>query len=163
MWGADETTPTAMPSQPTASPGIDLRHHFDILTNVETTVEASAGAKTGECQVFLFDEKRVHRARRALLAGSTAQDAAELFKLLAHPTRLQILRALAREELCVCDLAQVLGLSVSATSYQLQAMRRARVVRYRTEGKLAYYRVANDFVLALLEDGLRHLDEGPAR
>lgn len=105
----------------------------------------------------------MRRARAALLEDDSAQDGAELFKMLAHPTRLQILRALSCEELCVCDLAQVLGLSVSATSYQLQAMRRAKVVSYRAEGRLAYYRAANDFVLALLEDALRHLGEGSAR
>ena len=128
-----------------------------------TALDTREVSQTGECEVFLFDEERVGRARRALLPSGNAQDVAELFKLLAHPTRLQILRALSREELCVCDLAQVLGLSVSATSYQLQAMRRAKVVRYRAEGRLAYYRVANEVVLALLESALRHLDEGPAR
>ena len=77
--------------------------------------------------------------------------------MLAHPTRVQILRALTDQELCVCDLAQVLELSVSATSYQLQMMRRAKLVRYRSEGKRAYYGVSDEFVLALLQDGLGHL------
>lgn len=136
--------------------------HFDTLTNVGSIVDAPAGAQQGECEVFLFDEERVRRARLALLPDATAQDVAELFKMLAHPTRLQILRALAREELCVCDLAQVVGLSVSTISYQLQAMRRAQLVRHRAEGKLAYYRVTDAFVLALLEDALRHLEQEAA-
>lgn len=131
-----------------------LGTHSHILTNVGT-----AGAQDGACEVFVFDEERVARARAALLDDASAQDTAELFKMLAHPTRLQILRALADEELCVCDLAQVVGLSVSATSYQLQAMRRAGLLRCRSEGKLAYYRAADGFVLALLRDALQHLRE----
>ena len=130
---------------------------------METGTARRTGARDGACKVFVFDEERVERARAALLDAGCAHDAAELFKMLAHPTRLQILRALAGEELCVCDLAQVLGLSVSATSYQLQAMRRARLVRYRGEGKLAYYRAADDFVLALLREALQHLWEASAR
>lgn len=129
---------------------------------MKSALEEPTSAQQGACEVFLFDEKRVGRARQALLADATAQDVAEMFKMLAHPTRLQILRALAREELCVCDLAQVVGLSVSTISYQLQAMRRAQLVRHRAEGKLAYYRVTDAFVLALLEDALRHLEQETA-
>jgi len=117
----------------------------------------NALANDGSCKMFAFDEERVLQAREELLPPQVSQNAAELFKLLAHPTRVQILRALADRELCVCDLAQVLDLTVSATSHQLQIMRRAKVVRYRSEGKLAYYRAADDFVLALLRDSLSHL------
>lgn len=104
----------------------------------------------GTCQVFVFDQKRVDHARELLLPAEQAQDVAELFKALAHPTRIQILRALGEQELCVCDLAQVLGLSVSATSYQLQILRRVKLVRYRSEGKLAYYSVAGELARRLL-------------
>ena len=122
---------------------------------VVSPTETAAGA----CEVLVFDEDLVARARERILLDQEAQDVAELFKMLAHPTRVQILRALAEQELCVCDLAEVLGLSVSATSYQLQAMRRLKLVRYRREGKFAYYSVSGDFVLALLRDAQHHLGQ----
>ena len=92
-----------------------------------------------------------------MLPDEFVNEVAETFKVLAHPTRIRILRALAKEELCVCDLAQVLGMTVSAASHQLRALRGMRLVRYRMDGKLAYYSLRDPFVLALLEDGIRHL------
>jgi DNA-binding transcriptional ArsR family regulator len=111
----------------------------------------------GSCGVFAFDEDRVRRVRKAMLPEATIADVADTFKVLSSPTRVRVIRALAQEELCVCDLSKVLGLSVSATSHQLQAMRNARIVRYRMDGKLAYYSLRNSFILALLEDGVRHV------
>jgi len=116
-------------------------------------------AQDGRCEVFCVNAERVARVRQAALPGDLAQQVADTFKVLAHPTRIGILRALASEELCVCDLAQVSGLSVSATSHQLSALRAMRLVRFRTEGKLAYYSLRDPFVLALLEDGVRHLQD----
>ena len=136
--------------------GLTSLGHSYILTNVVREVTTGSAAE-GTCEVFVFDKERVEQAREALLPLETAQDVADVFKMLGHPTRVQILRALAGQELCVCDLAQLLGLSISATSYQLQTMRRAKLVRYRTEGKLAYYRVADGLVLSLLQDCLDHL------
>lgn len=111
----------------------------------------------GSCEIFSVDEDRVRRAQDAMLPEEQIAEVAETFKILAHPTRIKILRALASEELCVCDLAQVLGMSVSAVSHQLRSMRQQKLVRYRMEGKLAYYSLRDRFVLALLDDGLRHL------
>ena len=116
----------------------------------------------GICQVFAFDEDRVKRARAAMPTDDKLRDIADTFQILGHPTRVRIILALSHEELCVCDLAQVLELSVSATSHQLSAMRRMRLVRHRTEGKFAYYSLCDPFVAALLEDCVRHLS-GAAR
>jgi len=116
-----------------------------------------SSASTGSCETFVFDAKRVHRARGRGLSGSMVQDVADTFKVLANPTRVRIIRALALEELCVCDLAQVVDLSVSATSHQLQALRKMKLVRYRMDGKLAYYSLRDPFVLALITDCVGHL------
>ena len=115
------------------------------------------------CGIFLVDEDRVHRAREAALGEGVVADVVDTFKVLASPTRVRLLRALAREEFCVCDLSALLGLSISATSHQLQALRRARVVRYRAEGKLAYYSLRDPFVMALLEDCVLHVTNGGER
>lgn len=123
-----------------------------------------AGGAQGRCEVLYVDEDRVNRVREAMLPDDLVQQVADTFKVLAHPTRVRILRALAREELCVCDLARVIGLSISATSHQLQALRATKLVRFRMDGKLAYYTPSDRFVLALLDDGVRHLTGvGPAK
>jgi ArsR family transcriptional regulator len=117
----------------------------------------------GTCKVFALHEDRVRRVQKTALPEATIADVADTFKVLASPTRVRVIHALANEELCVCDLAQVLGLSVSATSHQLQAMRNARIVRCRMDGKLAFYTLRDSFILALLEDGVRHVTNGAAR
>jgi DNA-binding transcriptional ArsR family regulator len=84
------------------------------------------------------------------------------FKAISHPTRVKILRALSSGELCVCEISEVLGLSVSATSHQLSLLKTQRLVQSRSNGKLVHYSLSDRFVLALLEDCTRHLSQEPA-
>ena len=80
-----------------------------------------------------------------------------LFTALAHPLRVRLLSLLlAEKELCVCDLAQVLDATVSATSHQLRNMRAMGLVYFRTEGKLAYYRASDPVMVSLLQQGVEH-------
>jgi DNA-binding transcriptional ArsR family regulator len=116
----------------------------------------------GSCEVFVVDADRIARARASELGEDDVRDIAETFKVLSNETRVRILRALWQEELCVCDLSKLLGLSMSATSHQLQVLRRARIVRYRMDGKLAYYSPRDPFVLALLDDAVQHVTNGGA-
>ena len=84
---------------------------------------------------------------------------AETFRVLGDPTRLRIAHALAREELCVCDLANVLGASQSVVSHSLRALRQMRLVRYRRAGKIAYYALDDAHIASLLVEGFRHVEE----
>lgn len=84
---------------------------------------------------------------------------AETFKVLGDPTRLRISSALAQEELCVCDLATLLGVSQSVVSHSLRALRQMRLVRYRREGKIAYYALDDAHIESLLAEGFRHIEE----
>ena len=86
---------------------------------------------------------------------------AEIFKVLGDPTRIRIAYALAREELCVCDIANLLGVSQSAVSHSLRALRQMKLVRFRKDGKIAYYALDDEHVSRLLEDGFRHVEETP--
>jgi ArsR family transcriptional regulator len=95
----------------------------------------------------------------AQLADATAVELAETFKVLGDPTRVRILDALSREELCVCDLADRLGLSESAVSHQLRLLRGLRLVRARRDGRLAFYALADHHILRLFEQGLEHVQE----
>jgi len=101
----------------------------------------------------------VRAARAALLPHAEAQDLAAIFSVLADPTRVRLVAALAERELCVCDLANVLGLRQSTVSHQLRLLRALRVVRFRKEGRVAYYALDDAHVTGLLAQGLEHIRE----
>jgi len=82
---------------------------------------------------------------------------------LADPTRFRILDALSHAELCVCDIAEVAGISQSGVSHQLRLLRDRGLVAYRREGQRAVYRLADDHVQTLIASGLEHADEEPAQ
>ena len=83
-----------------------------------------------------------------------AQDVAAIFAALADPTRVRLLQALSERELCVCDLSLVLGLRQPAVSQHLRVLRGQRIVRYRKEGRVAYYSLDNPHVAGLLQQGI---------
>ena len=114
------------------------------------------------CEVHLVHEDAVNAV---LLHRASDEDLAylsDMFQMLASPTRLRIVEALAERELCVCDLAAVAGVSQSAVSHQLRQLRQMRIVRYRKEGRLAYYRLDDPHVGTLFRTGLEHVQEAGA-
>lgn len=125
-------------------------------------LDASASAKEGVCEVDVVDVGKVARARARLPSYAAAADVAEAFAAFADPTRLRLLHALAGEELCVCDLACLAERSMAAVSRQLQQLRRAGLVRYRTAGKLAYYSL-EPARSALVREALKQLGAAEAR
>jgi ArsR family transcriptional regulator, lead/cadmium/zinc/bismuth-responsive transcriptional repressor len=100
-------------------------------------------------------------AVRARLAGvAEIERATAVFALLADPTRARILHALSLvPRLCVCDVAASLGMSESAVSHQLRLLRASRLVARTREGRIAYYRLADEHVRHVLGDALQHADE----
>lgn len=86
-------------------------------------------------------------------------DLADLYKMFGDSTRLRILYALLQGELCVCDIAQRLGLTQSAISHQLRILKGGKLVRSRRDGKEAYYTLADEHVRSILELGMEHIEE----
>lgn len=86
-------------------------------------------------------------------------DLADFFKMFGDSTRIKILWALDSEEMCVCDLAVLLNMTKSAISHQLKTLRQEKLVKYRREGKNAFYSLQDEHVKNLLEIGLEHLEE----
>jgi ArsR family transcriptional regulator, lead/cadmium/zinc/bismuth-responsive transcriptional repressor len=84
---------------------------------------------------------------------------AETFKVLGDPTRVRILDALARDEVPVCDLAEMLGLTQSAVSHQLRLLRNNRLVKQRRDGQHIYYTLDDQHIVKLFEQGLEHVQE----
>jgi len=119
------------------------------------------GASEGMCEVDYVDPDTVHAALESLPPEAALRRAAENFKTLGHPGRLRILRALDGRELCVCDVAEVLGVSMSGASQHLRSLRTMGAVDYRAAGKLAYYTLADPFWLQIAEMLLAKL-QGPA-
>ena len=116
------------------------------------------------CEVACVDQVHVERARRALPADATLRTLAETFRALGDPTRLRIVAALAAGgvgELCVCDLATLVGVSPSAVSHSLRTLRELRLVQYRKAGKIAYYRLDGAHATRLVADGVEHVEAGP--
>jgi ArsR family transcriptional regulator len=98
-------------------------------------------------------------AQERLLDDRSASALAETFKVLGDPTRVRILDALARAEVPVCDLADMLGLTQSAVSHQLRLLRSMRLVRSRRDGRHIYYVVDDDHIAKLFKQGLEHVQE----
>lgn len=111
------------------------------------------------CEVDFVDERKVKRVQKVMKAADTVAALAETFKLLGDPTRIKIVFALSREELCVCDLAHIVGASQSAVSHSLRALRQMKLVRFRKEGKIAYYKLDDDHIRHLLDEGFEHIEE----
>lgn len=111
------------------------------------------------CSCTELHEEKLAAARTVQLSDDEVLRMAELFKSFGDPTRLRILVALSASELCVCDLASLLSMTVSAVSHQLRLLRSARLVKFRKEGKNAFYSLDDDHVHTLLRQGLSHVRE----
>lgn len=98
---------------------------------------------------------------RAALPDEAALELAETFRLLTDPGRLRLIAALlAADELCVCDLAEITGLSQTACSHNLRLLRGQRLVRYRKQGRNVYYTLDDDHIRLLLDVALQHVTHG---
>lgn len=111
------------------------------------------------CDVFFVDEEKVKAVAKKLAADGHIYELTETFKLLGDPTRLKIILALKEEELCVCDLATLLGVSRSAISHQLRLLKNLRLVKFRRQGKIAYYSLDDTHISELIEASMEHIRE----
>jgi DNA-binding transcriptional ArsR family regulator len=111
------------------------------------------------CEVTCIHERKVASARRAMKPEATLFKLAATFKALGDPTRTRVISALLQEELCVCDLASLIGISQSAISHQLRVLRDLNLVKYRKEGRIAYYSLDDDHISSILTAGLKHVEE----
>jgi DNA-binding transcriptional ArsR family regulator len=111
------------------------------------------------CERAYVHKDRVQSARKALRDDRTTQYLSETFKVLSDPTRLKIVLALAKEELCVCDVAALLRMTDSAISHQLRLLKSLRLVKYSKRGKMAYYSLDDEHIEDLVRIATRHIGE----
>lgn len=111
------------------------------------------------CEVLYVNEKVVKKIKSQMLKDDLALRLADIFRILGDPTKVKMLHALSKGELCVCDLAALLDMTQSAISHQLRLLRNARIVKFRKEGKMAYYSLADEHVVKLIQMGAEHAEE----
>lgn len=114
-------------------------------------------APTCDCDVI--NEEIVDEVLSKLPEASVSVDLANLFKLFADATRIRLLQCLLVHEMCVCDLAVALGVTKSAVSHHLRALKLANIVRFRREGQMVFYALADEHVEKIVSQGLDHILE----
>jgi ArsR family transcriptional regulator, lead/cadmium/zinc/bismuth-responsive transcriptional repressor len=109
------------------------------------------------CEETILHPERMAAAHEHLLDAHTAAQLTSTFQALADPTRLRLVSALLEQEMCVCDLAALLGMTQSAVSHQLRSLRNLRVVRFRKEGRVVYYALDDEHIRSLFQLSLEHV------
>lgn len=111
------------------------------------------------CELFCYNKNKVNALKKSMLAETKITKLTDTFKVLGDNTRAKILLSLSKGELCVCDIAHVLGLSLSAVSHQLRLLRGLGLVKYRNEGRMAFYTLNDEHIMKLVEEGIKHISK----
>ena len=111
------------------------------------------------CEDFQVHDEVVQAVRGHMPDEGELCDLAELFKVFGDSTRIRILCVLSESELCVCDIAQLLGMTQSAISHQLRILKQFRLIKNRREGKSVFYSLADAHVHRMIGQGLEHIRE----
>ncbi|WP_373897274.1 ArsR/SmtB family transcription factor [Haloimpatiens sp. FM7315] len=111
------------------------------------------------CKCFVLHEEAVLNVKKNLPEEEILFDLADFFKIFGDSTRLKILYALSIEEMCVCDISNLLNITQSAVSHQLKVLRQSKLVKYRRDGKVVYYSLDDDHIKGVLKQGFDHVTE----
>ena len=111
------------------------------------------------CDYIHAHEDLVEKVRNTMPSEDVLYDLAELFRIFGDSTRIRMLYVLFEAEMCVCDIAQLLGMTQSAISHQLRSLKNARLVKARREGKTVFYSLADDHVKTIVDQGIEHVCE----
>lgn len=111
------------------------------------------------CEFIHAHEELVERVNRNMPEEELLYDLAELYKVFGDSTRIKILYVLFEAEMCVCDIARLLNMSMSAISHQLRVLKQSRLVKFRREGKTVFYSLADDHVRTIIDQGMEHISE----
>jgi len=115
--------------------------------------------KAPVCDCEVIHEEVVKRVSKTMPKEENFYDLADLYKMFSDSTRVRILWALSCEEMCVCDIAVLLGMTKSAISHQLRSLRLCNLVKYDKRGKEVYYSLADNHVKAIFKKGFEHIYE----
>lgn len=113
---------------------------------------------TDICNCTVIHEDIVNKVKQVMPEEEKLYDLAELFKVFGDTTRIKILHALFESEMCVCDIAALLGMNQSAISHQLRVLKQAGLVKFRRDGKVVYYSLDDEHVQNIFEQGFAHIN-----
>ncbi len=113
----------------------------------------------GTCDCTTIHEEVVENVKKSIPSTDQRLNLSEFFRILGDSTRIGILSALHKSEMCVCDISSLLNMTQSAVSHQLRILKQARLVRYRKEGKVVYYSLDDNHIEEMLSIGYKHLSE----
>ncbi len=111
------------------------------------------------CETHHVHENLVHQIEDGMPSETVMESLAEFYKVFGDTTRIKILCVLFQSELCVCDLAEVTGMTQSAISHQLRVLKQMKLVKNRREGKTVYYSLADSHIQSILNQGMEHIAE----
>lgn len=111
------------------------------------------------CDTLYVHEELVHKVEGHIPDEEILKDLADFFKVFADATRIRILCVLLQSEMCVCDLAEVLGMTQSAISHQLRLLKQMKLVKNRREGKTVFYSLADGHIQTIINQGMEHISE----
>jgi DNA-binding transcriptional ArsR family regulator len=131
-----------------------MKSHLKINLRTESDDE-----RPDVCDVDFFDVKKIKALRKRMKPDGDVYSLSEVFGVLSDVTRLKIVLAMAETELCVCDLANFLGITKSAVSHHLRLMRNLRLVKFRRDGKMTYYTLDDHHITNLLKQATEHIEE----
>lgn len=115
--------------------------------------------RNDQCNCNVIHENTLNKVRNAIPDDEILYDLAELFKAFGDSTRIKIICALFEEEMCVCDLAALLGVTQSAVSHQLRLLKTLRLVKFRRDGKVVYYSLDDEHIKHIFKEGFKHITE----
>ena len=121
--------------------------------------ENKMGDSVPHCELIHAHEDIVAKVIAEMPDEELLYDLAELYKVFGDSTRIKILYLLFESEMCVCDIAQLLKMSISAISHQLRVLTQSQLVRFRREGKTVFYSLADEHVRSILAQGMEHICE----
>ena len=116
--------------------------------------------ETPSCEYMHAHDELVERVKNDMPDEIMLYDLAELYKVFADSTRIKILYCLFEEEMCVCDIANLLNMTQSAISHQLRVLKQARLVKFRKEGKTVYYSFNDEHIVDIVNKALVHMSHG---
>jgi ArsR family transcriptional regulator len=111
------------------------------------------------CAVTVIHEDVPNKVRAGLTEQKHLRRMAEMFKVMNDPTRLKIVNALLIAEMCVCDIAALMGMTQPSISHHLKVLRQSELIKYRREGKVVYYSLDDEHVGVLFQNALEHASE----
>lgn len=111
------------------------------------------------CDFMHVHEHEVERVMEVMPEQEQLQNLAEFFRVFGDSTRIRILYALSQSELCVCDIASLLGMGQSAISHQLRILKQMRLVKFRRDGKSVLYSLTDSHIETILAQGMEHIGE----